>query len=222
MDTQQKLGVLLNTTERQSETTKQLLNALTAQIDALSAASKATQRAASTFEESARNATPVIEKAVSVAVKESLEVASYNAVHALEVASKPVLDKLSGVVDAATEAETTLKRAVASFGWKWMLLAFSAAAGGIVAVLLVGWLSIGWQRGQIDALSEQKTALESDIAELQANVAALNKKGGRIKLSECGGRLCIEASTNQGKDMADWHGPWKSAQGVPLVIPRGY
>jgi hypothetical protein len=103
-----------------------------------------------------------------------------------------------------------------------MLLAFSAAAGGIVAVLLVGWLSIGWQRGQIDALSEQKTALESDIAELQANVAALNKKGGRIKLSECGGRLCIEASTNQGKDMADWHGPWKSAQGVPLVIPRGY
>jgi hypothetical protein len=48
------------------EQPKQLLNALNAQIDALSAASKATQRAAPTFEESARNATPVIERAVSV------------------------------------------------------------------------------------------------------------------------------------------------------------
>jgi hypothetical protein len=60
-----------------------------------------------------------------------------------------------------------------------MMLAFSAAAGGIVTVLLVAWRSIGWQRGQIDTLSEQKTALESDIAELQANVAGGVEQKGR-------------------------------------------
>lgn len=38
MDTQQMLGVLLNTTEQQSQTTDKLLAALQGQIDALSGA----------------------------------------------------------------------------------------------------------------------------------------------------------------------------------------
>ena len=59
---------------------------------------------------------------------------------------------------------------------------------------------------------------------LQANVTALEKKGGRIVMTTCGGRLCIEASSNQGPNSPQWTGAgWKNHEnGVQLVIPRGY
>ena len=55
------------------------------------------------------------------------------------------------------------------------------------------------------------------------NAEALAKKGARIKMTDCGGRLCIVASKNQGEGASDWHGNWNNAQtGQTFVIPQGY
>src|SRR5471032_1585750 len=67
-------------------------------------------------------------------------------------------------------------------------------------------------------------ALRSEKAELEASIADLSKRGGKIKFNTCGGRLCIEASSNQGETAPKWEGAaWHNEQnGVALVIPRGY
>ena len=70
-------------------------------------------------------------------------------------------------------------------------------------------------------------ALRSEKAELEASIADLHKRGAKIKINTCDGRICIEASTNQGEDAAGNPAPmgsWLTTDGrkVPLVIPRGY
>jgi hypothetical protein len=92
-------------------------------------------------------------------------------------------------------------------------------------------MSIWLQRFQVTELAQQKAQLQGEVAHLQTQVALLAKKGGRIKLATCAGRLCIEASSDQGKgegkgrskDVPEWSGPWKDKEnGVALVIPNGY
>lgn len=130
---------------------------------------------------------------------------------ALETATAPVLGRLAGVATAAAQAENTLRNAASWFAWKWV----AVAAGGLAGVCLVASAWLWWQIQQIESLSEQR-------AELQANVTALELRGGKIKMATCGGRLCIEASTNQGTGQTAWRGPWKTGNGTTLVIPRGY
>ena len=208
MDVQQMLGVLLNTTEQQSQTTEKLLAALQGQIEALNAATQAAQKAAATVEQAARNAAPAIQKAageaVGVAVRDSLAGSSQTASAALEAAVKPILGRLSGVVQAAGEAEGKLNTATESFGWKWAAVASIVAAGAIVTVLAVAWGAIWYQRHQVESLAEQKAALLSEVTQLQENADSWVKRGGRTKLEKCGdqGRLCvrIDKSTGYGKD----------------------
>lgn len=129
---------------------------------------------------------------------------------------------LSATIAKLKAAEDQLSKATASFGWKWTLLAGGAAAGGIVSVLLAAWLSIGWQRSQVESLVDQRQALWTEISQMQTKVAALEKRGGKLATNTCGGRLCIEASTNQGEGQTAWLGPWKNDKGTPMVIPKGY
>ena len=239
MDAQQMLGVLLNTTEQQSQTTEKLLAALKGQIDALNAATQAAQKAASTVgqsaatvEQAARNAAPAIQKAageaVGVAVRDSLAGASQTASTALETAVEPILGKLSSVVQAAGEAEGKLNTATESFGWKWAVVASIVAAGAIVTVLAVAWGAAWYQRSQVESLAEQKATLETDVTKLQANVAALRKNGGLITLTTCTDadkveRLCIPVSINQGKGYENFAAPFSNSKtGDQFVIPTGY
>ena len=89
---------------------------------------------------------------------------------------------------------------------------------------MIAYTSLAWQLHQVSSLHEEKAALQADIAQMQSSVAALERKGGRIVLSTCGGRLCIEASSNQGQGAEQWKGAnWSNKEnGVQLVIPRGY
>jgi hypothetical protein len=233
MDTEQQLFGLMTVAVEQQKAVQTALDGLSVERAALAKERAALSQASTHLGEvadgvrrAAAAAIPAIQKttdeAVSVAVRHSLTGASEAAVQALGEAAKPVIGRLSGVVQAAAEAEGQLNGAVAAFGWKWALVAGGAAGGGIAAVLLAGWLSVWWQRDQVEQLTEQRQALNVDIVALQATAAALEKRGARIKLSQCGGRLCIEASTNQGETQENWRGPWKSAQGTPMVIPRGY
>jgi hypothetical protein len=128
---------------------------------------------------------------------------------------------LAGATKAAVGVTSTLKTAAQWFSWKVFVL----AAAGLAGVCFVAWGSIWWPRHQIETLIEQKATLQIEVAELRENVAALAKKGGRIKQQDCGGRLCIEASIDQGKNTPpNWgDGLWKNTKsGAILVIVDGY
>ncbi len=117
------------------------------------------------------------------------------------------------MVQAAGHTESSLRKAGQWFAWKWV----AVAAGGLMGVCLVTYAALAWQLHQVENLRAEKT-------QLQENVAVLEKRGGRIVMSRCGGRLCIEASRNQGKGAEHWKGAnwWNEKNGVALVIPRGY
>jgi hypothetical protein len=134
-------------------------------------------------------------------------------------AGRAVKDAFEGLQKDIERARGAMKW----FSYRWVAIA------GLTLVLLsalgfgVLWASLTWQRHELAELTEQRTALEADIAEMQVNAAALAKKGARIKIVDCGGRLCIVASKNQTGSFSDWHGLWNNATtGQTMVIPNGY
>ena len=144
---------------------------------------------------------------------------SQRAERAFKDAGQPLLHSLAGVTKAAEETEERLQRAVKTFQWKWGAIAGGAALTAVVAVILGVWLTasllVSWQSAELERLN-------TEIAQSKARLEELNKRGGKIELTDCGGRLCAYASTNQGENYKDWKAPWSGREGLPLVILRGY
>lgn len=236
MEAQQLLGVLLNTSERQSQITQQLLDQFQAQIAALNLATDTAQKAALRVDASATqlsldasHVTPTLQHAVSdavgSAVKATLADASEIAVTAMEDASQPMFQKLSRMILAISDAEDTLLGATASFGWKWLTLAGATLVLALAAFLLSVWLLTEWQRHELDVLATQKEQLSAEVGQLQTQAEALAKKGGRISLSQCGpkNRLCVEITPSQGQGVNDFQGAWSSKDKKKrYVIAQGY
>ncbi|MBD1108448.1 hypothetical protein HXV84_28155 [Pseudomonas amygdali pv. morsprunorum] len=159
----------------------------------------------------ALNADQSLRKAAREGVADELK---FGLNDALPEALEPVMNSLSDAVKAATDASDALKRASARLAWKWAAVAVAMLAG-ISAVPYAYW---SWKKHQLDELTVE-------ISQLQ-KIFRCSKKGARIVTSECGNRLCIEASSNQGKYSDGTPMPlggWKNTQSnVPLVIPRGY
>lgn len=231
MDAQQQIFSLMAAAEDQQKAVKTLLDALAAERAALAKERAAVAQAAASVagipgevRKAAADAIPAMQKAageaVGASVRQSLAGASDAAAKALGEAAKPVIGSLSGVVQAANDAKGSMREAGAWFAWKWV----AVAAGGLVGVCLVAYASLAWQLHQVSSLRDEKAELAADVAQMQANVSALEKKGGRIVMTTCGGRLCIEASSNQGAGAEQWKGGnWSNKEtGVTLVIPRGY
>ena len=196
-----------------------LAAALAQQTEAVKQAAGSVTNVAASIRQAASDSIPAIQKAageaVGASVRQTLAGASDEAVKALSAAAKPVIGSLSGVVQAAGEAESSLKNAGQWFAWKWV----AVAGGGLVGVCLVAYAALAWQLHQVSSLREEKTAL-------QANVAELEKKGGRIRLDKCGpdNRLCVEIARDQGSGgQVPYAGAWQSSDKQrQYVIPRGY
>ncbi|MFZ6864765.1 hypothetical protein ACO0K7_19250 [Undibacterium sp. Ji67W] len=228
MEPQQQLGVLLTLTEQQSQTTEKLLRELQGQIAELGKVAMSANRAAASAAMAAQESTPALEKAIKGATREavtdSLTGASEKAVAAVSVAAAPVLQQFSELTNSINQAKNKLDESIGNLGWKWMVLCVGIALGMVAFVAVVVWSTVWYQRDKISTLTQQKEALQTEVAELQVNVDKLAKKGGRIKITNCEGRLCIEVNRNQGAtapnwDRAEWHA---KNNGVPLVIPMGY
>lgn len=206
-DSQQQLYGLMVLAEEQQKAVQAALDGLTAERAAL-----AKERV--TFAGTVR-------RAVDESITQSFDGFSSAAANAIDSAVKPAINGLSDVMRAAIEAEGQLKNASQWFAWKWV----AVLGAGIAMVSLFAWASVWWQREQVGQLIQQRDALEVSVAELQANIAALDAKGGRIKLSKCGpsARLCVEASRNQGAGETNWKAPWAdNTTGQQYVIPKGY
>jgi hypothetical protein len=152
--------------------------------------------------------------AVSAAVKQSLAGASETAVAAFTKAAGPFAGEVRRVAEQAGVAAEKVDRAAQWLGVK----AVAVAAGCIVIVALAAWGIVAWERHEVVDLKKQ-------IAQERATVADLDKEGGRVVWSTCGGRLCFEVSSNQGTSNGTPVplGGWTTNKGhVPLVIPKGY
>ena len=211
MDAQQQLFGLMAVAEEHQKAVKAAIDGLTAERAALAKERAAVAQAAASVagiagevRKAAADAVPAMQKAageaVGASVRQSLAGASDAAAKALGEAAKPVIGSLSGVVQAAHEAEGSMRNAGAWFAWKWV----AVAAGGLVGVCLVAYAALAWQLHQVSSLREEKAALLGEVAQLQANADDWAKRGGRAKLEKCGdaGRLCvrIDKTTSYGKD----------------------
>jgi hypothetical protein len=107
--------------------------------------------------------------------------------------------------------------------WQFGLVFILTGAAAVLTNYAIGYFT----QSQIADLLVEKAQLRLEKAELEASIVDLHKRGAKIKIATCDGRLCIEANTNQGKDANGnpWPmGSWRTTDGrdVPLVIPRGY
>lgn len=208
MDDKKMLGVLLHLTEQQSATTGQLLEQLQAHVAALESATKAAADAAPAAAKAAGDATRAeMTRTMGQAQKTILE--------AFERAARPFFGQLDKAKDDVDEAADRMKKVSQ---WAWML-----AAGALLVAGVASWTWMTWQRGQLVELQQQRAALQVDVDQMRAQVADLEKRGGRIKFAQCDtNRLCIEAANNQGGGQTNWAAPWSSPAGQKYVIPKGY
>ncbi len=65
----------------------------------------------------------------------------------------------------------------------------------------------------------EMNSVRAERAQLQASMEELCKRGGKLVMNTCGGRLCMAANTDQGLSSVNWHGAWQ-VDGVPMVIPQ--
>jgi len=211
MDAQQQLFTLMALAEEQQKAVQVAIEGLAEERAALAKERAAVARAAasvadvaSEVRKAAADAVPALKKAageaVGVSVRQSLAGAADAAVQALDEAAKPVIGKLSGVVQAASEAEGSMRRAGAWFAWKWV----AVAGGGAVGVCLLAYVSLAFQLYQVNSLRDEKVELQDEIVQLQANANEWSKQGGRVKLERCGeaARLCVRVNkaVSYGKD----------------------
>lgn len=150
------------------------------------------------------------------------DAAAHAVVESIGQAPKVAVTALKQAAGTLEDAAGQVHRAGA---WLTFKAAASVAGVGLVMVLVV--YILGRFMLPSEAERQEVQRLRAERAELEANIEALSKRGGKIKFNTCGGRLCIEASSNQGKDASGNSaimGSWRTTDGrdVALVIPRGY
>jgi DNA repair exonuclease SbcCD ATPase subunit len=223
MDSQKLLATLIQLSDEQQHRIAELLERLEQQTQKLTHTSQQAAQAASAIDYSGQKTALTLQAAaqegVESALHNTLTTLSQRAERAFKDAGQPLLHTLAGVTKSAEEIESRLQRAVKRFRWQWGLIAGGAALAAVVALILGVWLTaslmVSWQSAELERL-------HAEIAQSEVRLAELNRRGGKIELTNCGGRLCAYASTNQGEGYQDWKAPWHGRDDLPLVILRGY
>jgi len=181
MDAQKQIFSLIAAAEDNQKAVQIAIDGMTAQILVLEKQHAAHAR----HQEDMQRA---VVSTVEYAMSKSLAGASSAAVAALESASRPVVGSLSDAARAADEATGKLSGTVSSFSRKWALIAWGTTAGCILAVLFTVWGSVQW-------LEYRRESLSAEIDEMKTTVATLEKRGGKLKLTDCGGETCFQVKT---------------------------
>ena len=148
----------------------------------------------------------IIEKAARVAVEKAVQGALANVQQqtksTLSDSITPALKALQGVTTRAEQAEESLHQAASSISWKWA--AIWASTSCMLLASIVG-------------LSMLLVPSPNEIADLRANVADLEARGGKVQLSMCGDskRLCarIDPKAEKGDQYGQNGQRWMILQG---------
>ena len=134
----------------------------------------------------------IIEKATRIAVEKAVKDAlvglQEQARSTFTASVSPALKALQGVTERAVETEESMHAAASSFSWKWTAIWVSTSC--MLLATIVG-------------LSMLLVPSPNEIADLRANVAALEAKGGKVQLSTCGpkSRLCARVDLKEAGTM---------------------
>jgi hypothetical protein len=135
-------------------------------------------------------------EAVAGAARQSLAGVAETAVGAFANASEPFMRDVRDVAAKAGEAAGQVNSAARWLGAK----AVAVAVGCIMVVGLAAWGFVALERHQVNDLSAKVADFRAQIAQEQATVAELDKRGGKAKLNWCGPgrRLCVQVDTKAG------------------------
>ena len=137
----------------------------------------------------------IIEQATRIAVEKAVQAAlasvQQQTQSTLGDSVTPAVKALQGVTARAEKAEESLHQAASSISWKWA--AIWAATSCMLLASLV-------------ALSMLLVPSPNEIADLRANAAALEARGGKIQLVQCGpsNRLCAKIDVKANKSTGGW------------------
>ncbi len=148
----------------------------------------------------------IIEKATRIAVEKAVQAAlasvQQQTQSTLGDSVTPALKALQGVTARAEQAEESLHQAASSISWKWA--AIWASTSCMLLASIVG-------------LSMLLVPSPNEIADLRANVADLEARGGKVQLSMCGDskRLCarIDPKAEKGDQYGQNGQRWMILQG---------
>jgi hypothetical protein len=186
MAKQDMLGVLLSMTEQQQKAIAEAVEELKKQTASLNGVAPDLQK--------------TVQAAIVAALARSMGDVAQEAQTAVKASVDPVLQSLSGVVEAANQAEAKLNRVVAAFGRRWLMLAGVSAASAFFALLMTVYAAVWWERSELESLKAER-------ATLQENIARFDKLKGHIKLANCGEnkRPCVEVETKSAYGTDDDH-----------------
>jgi cell division protein FtsB len=147
------------------------------------------------------------------------EAAAKAVTETLGQAPKTAQTALNTATDALNVATGKVLNAGAWLTWQFAVVFILVGAAAVATNYAIGRFTLP-DRAEIDALRSEK-------AEMEANIADLVKRGGKIKLYACGpeNRLCVRITPKQGDApmQSDFQGSWLSADGRQrFVIPHGY
>ena len=204
---QQLMAIMASAIDQQTavwtaiESLKIEREALAKERAAMTQAVAAMTSVAAEASKAASNAIPGMRRAAGEAVGEAI---AKSLAEVSGTTQKALMEAISPTLEAASHSASSLERASKWFAWKWV----ASATVLIAAVSAIAWASVTWQL-------HQKGALQAEIAELQNSVNLLERRGGRLVTSNCGGHLCIEAKS-------DGSGWTNKETGAQLFIPRNY
>lgn len=184
MSEQQTLYGLIGTAQEQQKIAGDQLAAMGELKATIRQAGEAVQAMRQAGDASAEVIEKATRKAVEQAVKGVLEQVSDKARSTITDAINPAVSALQAVSGDAVGAGQKLRDSISWAGWKWFAVCVAAAFGLFTAIMVGVVLLVPSAR--------DLAALRAEKAELEASVAALKDRGGRVQLTHCGDkkRLC--------------------------------
>lgn len=160
----------------------------------------------------------VIEKATRKAVEEAVQgvlgQVSDKTRSTIADAIKPAVNALQAVSGDAVGAGQTLRDSISWVGWKWVAICVAAVFGLFTAMMLGVVLLIPSAR--------DLAALRAEKADLEASVAALERRGGRVQLNNCGDKKRLCALLDPQQFNSDGTVKQFGGEGEHWMILKGY
>ena len=166
----------------------------------------------------------LLRQMIDQSVKQSMSGVADTVSNEMQKAIKPSVDTLKTSVGMANDAGQRLSFSMSRVqsAWTWLILMLSV--GVLLIVGLAAYGLVWWERSQVEDLKAYRQSLQADINRMKPVVTDLERRGGALQWSTCGGRLCFEANRNQGEGAENWNGVWWRNQqtGRLFVVPKGW